>query len=164
MTLLKEMLGTSWASRRAWTDRIRTRPPGDAGGPTQEPLLGVFTPPRGRAWARTLGPACISLRGRLESPFVVVCAPVALGEGSTPETTVSVVYEALQKCGAPHGAGSQSTPWSLCASPRSHSTHCFQCTVLCEMEAHLLLSPGVPWSHSSHSLTPGQRCGGQSSA
>lgn len=95
----------------------------------------MFTPPWGRAWARTWGPACVSLRGRLESPFVVVCAPVALGEGSTPEMTVSVVYKVLQKCGAPmvlgpgpypHGTRPQSTLGSLWLSPHSHSTRCFQ--------------------------------------
>lgn len=96
------------------------------------------------------GPACVSLWGRLESAFVVLCVPVALGEGSTPEMIVSVVYKALQKCGVPmvlgpgpypHDTGPWSTPGSLCLSPCSHRTRCFQCTVLYEMEIHLLLSP-----------------------
>lgn len=89
------MLVTPWTSRRAWTERICTRPPGDAGGTCTGAPLGVSIPPWGRAWARMWGPACFSLRGRLESPFVVVCAPLALGEGSTPETTE---YEWCRKC------------------------------------------------------------------
>lgn len=59
-TSLKEMLGTSWASRRTWTERIYTRPPGDAGGTrTGAPSWGVH-PTSGQGLGPDVG-SCLHL-------------------------------------------------------------------------------------------------------